>query len=50
MKQEILSWVFYIAFVFVLTWVIITFVGKRKRVDGRSMMNTLHDGDTMIVE
>ena len=50
MKKEILSWVFYIAFVLVLTWVIITFVGQRTRVDGRSMMNTLHDGDTRIVE
>ena len=50
MKKEILSWVFYIAFVLVLTWVIITFVGQRTRVDGRSMMNTLHDGYNLIVE
>ena len=50
MKKEILSWVFYIAFVLVLTWVIITFVGQRTRVDGRSLMNTLHDGDNLIVE
>lgn len=50
MKKEILSWVFYISFVLVLTWVIITFVGQRTRVDGRSMMNTLHDGDNLIVE
>ena len=50
MKKEILSWIFYIAFVLVLTWVIITFVGQRTRVDGRSMMNTLHDGDNLIVE
>lgn len=50
MKKEILSWVFYIAFVLVLTWVIITFVGQRTRVDGRSMMNTLHEGDNLIVE
>ena len=50
MKKEILSWVFYIAFVLVLTWVIITFVGQRTRVDGRSMMNTLHDVDNLIVE
>ena len=50
MKKELLSWVCYIAFVLVLTWVIITFVGQRTRVDGRSMMNTLHDGDNLIVE
>lgn len=50
MKKEIFSWVFYIAFVLVLTWVIITFVGQRTRVDGRSMENTLHNGDNLIVE
>ena len=50
MKKEILSWVFYIGFVLVLTWVIITFVGQRTRVDGRSMENTLHNGDNLIVE
>ena len=32
------------------TYVIITFVGQRTRVDGRSMMNTLSDGDNLIVE
>ena len=50
MTKEILSWVFYIGFVLVLTWVIITFVGQRTRVDGRSMENTLHNGDNLIVE
>ena len=50
MKKEFLSWVFYIAFVLVLTWVIITFVGQRTRVDGRSMENTLQNGDNLIVE
>lgn len=50
MKKEILSWIFYILFVVVLTYVIITFVGQRTRVDGRSMMNTLSDGDNLIVE
>ena len=50
MKKEILSWVFYILFVVALTYVIITFVGQRTRVDGRSMMNTLSDGDNLIVE
>lgn len=50
MKKEILSWIFYILFVVVVTYVIITFVGQRTRVDGRSMMNTLSDGDNLIVE
>lgn len=49
-KKEILSWVFYIAFVVVASWLIITFVGQRTRVDGRSMMNTLSDGDNLIVD
>lgn len=50
LKKEILSWIFYLAFVALLTWLIITFVGQRTRVDGRSMMNTLSDGDNLIVE
>ncbi len=50
MKKEILSWVFYIAFVIVLTYLIITFVGQRTVVDGRSMNATLNDGDNLIVE
>lgn len=49
-KKEALSWVFYIGFVLVLTWFIITFVGQRTVVDGRSMNATLNDGDNLIVE
>lgn len=49
-KKEILSWVFYILFVVVLTYVIIHFVGQRTVVDGRSMNATLNDGDNLIVE
>lgn len=49
-KKEILSWVFYLVFVVVLTYVIITFVGQRTVVDGRSMNPTLNDGDNLIVE
>ena len=50
LKKEILSWVFYIGFVLILTWLIITFVGQRTVVDGRSMNATLNDGDNLIVE
>lgn len=50
MKKEILSWVFYLLFVVVLTYVIITFVGQRTQVDGRSMNPTLNDRDNLIVE
>ncbi len=49
-KKEIMSWIFYILFVVVLTYLIIHFVGQRTVVDGRSMENTLHDGDNLIVE
>ncbi len=49
-KKEILSWVFYIVFVIVLTYLIITFVGQRTIVDGRSMNPTLNDGDNLIVD
>ena len=50
MKKEIISWVFYILFVVALTWFIITFVGQRTVVDGRSMNATLNDKDNLIVE
>ncbi len=49
-KKEILSWIFYIAFVIVATWLILHFVGQRTVVDGSSMNNTLIDGDNLIVE
>lgn len=50
MKKEILSWIFYLLFVVALTYLIITFVGQRTMVDGRSMNATLQDGDNLIVE
>lgn len=49
-KKEILSWIFYILFVVVLTYLILHFVGQRTMVDGRSMNATLNDGDNLIVE
>lgn len=49
-KKEIMSWIFYILFVVVVTYLIIHFVGQRTMVDGRSMEDTLHDGDNLIVE
>lgn len=50
LKKEILSWVFYIGFVLVLTYLILHFVGQRTVVDGRSMLPNLHDRDNLIVE
>ncbi len=48
--REILSWIFYIAFVILATWLILHFVGQRTVVDGSSMNDTLMDGDNLIVE
>ena len=49
-KKEILSWVFYLGFVMIVTYLIIHFVGQRTMVEGRSMENTLQNGDNLIVE
>lgn len=48
--KEILGWVLYIAFIFVLVYFIITFVGQRTKVDGNSMEPNLSHGDNLIVE
>lgn len=49
-KKEILSWLVYILFVIGLTYLILTYVGQRTVVDGRSMNATMNDGDNLIVE
>jgi len=49
-KREIISWILYIGFVILATWLILHFVGQRTVVDGRSMNDTLQDGDNLIVE
>lgn len=49
-KKEIISWALYLLFVVALVYVIITFVGQRTVVDGRSMNPNLNDGDNLIVE
>ena len=45
LKKEVLSWIFYILFVIALTYLIITFVGQRTMVDGRSMKLSYRFGD-----
>lgn len=50
LKKEVISWVSMIIWVVVLTFLIITFVGQRTVVDGRSMNDTLNDRDSLIVE
>lgn len=48
--RELMGWVVYIAIIIGLTYLIITFVGQRTRVEGHSMNPTLQDGDNLIVD
>lgn len=48
--KEILGWIVYIGVVFIMVYLIITFVGQRTKVDGSSMEPSLTDGDNLIVE
>lgn len=48
--REIISWILYIILIVGITLFIITFIGQRTKVSGKSMENTLHDGDNLIVE
>lgn len=48
--REVVGWIVYILVVICATWVIVTYVGQRTKVSGDSMLNTLHDGDNLIVD
>lgn len=48
--KELLSLIIYIGVVIILCYCIITFVGQRTTVNGRSMENTLHDGDNLWID
>ena len=48
--QEVLSFLAYAALVFGITFLIITFVGQRTQVSGKSMYDTLENGDNLILE
>ncbi len=48
--RELLSWIFYLLIIVVLTYVVVTYVGQRTRVSGSSMETTLSDGDNLIVD
>lgn len=48
--KEILDWVIYIGIILLFTYLIITYVGVRTRVNGQSMQPTLHDGDNLLVD
>ena len=48
--REILNTIAYLAVVFLLTFLFITFVAQRTEVSGSSMEPTLHDGDSLLVD
>lgn len=48
--KEIIGWILYLGAVFVMVYLIITFVGQRTKVDGSSMEPSLTHGDNLIVE
>lgn len=48
--REILGMLVYIAFVLLLTFLVVRYVGQRTQVDGHSMEATLYDGDQLIVD
>lgn len=48
--RELLSWIFYLLIIVVLTYGVVTYVGQRTRVSGSSMETTLSDGDNLIVD
>ncbi len=48
--KELLSLIIYIGIVIILCYLIITYVGQRTTVNGRSMENTLHDGDNLWID
>lgn len=48
--KEVISFIIYIAVVFLLTYLVITYVGQRTEVSGSSMESTLSNGDNLIVD
>ncbi len=48
--REIASMLMYMAFILVLTFFVVRYVGQRTQVDGQSMESTLYDGDNLIVD
>ena len=48
--KEVLSTSIYLLVVLVLTFLVVTYVGQRTRVEGSSMEPMLHDGDNLIVD
>lgn len=47
--KEVIQMILYMAFICLVVWVTITFVGQRTVVNGDSMNNTLHDQESLWV-
>ena len=50
LMKEMISTLLYLLAVLCLTYLVITFIGQRTKVDGASMESTLYDGDNLIVD
>ncbi len=48
--KETISFIVYIGIVFLLTYLVIHYIGQRTQVSGSSMESTLSDGDNLIVD
>ncbi|EOS41050.1 signal peptidase I [Lachnospiraceae bacterium] len=48
--RELGSWLLYLLFVLMFSYLIITYVGQRTRVDGQSMETTLYNNDNLLVD
>lgn len=48
--REVLSMLAYVAFVLLLTFLVVRYVGQRTQVEGNSMKNTLYNQDQLIVD
>ncbi|HIR28665.1 MAG TPA: signal peptidase I [Candidatus Choladousia intestinigallinarum] len=48
--REVISWIFYLAAVFLAAYLMVNYVAERTRVQGESMYDTLSDGDNLIVD
>lgn len=48
--RELGGWLLYILFILAFSYLIITYVGQRTRVDGQSMETTLSNNDNLLVD
>lgn len=48
--REFVNWIFFLALLFGVTFLVVHFVGERTVVSGESMRPTLEDGDNLIVD